>query len=60
MRAVRWHSRGDSALPGLAAERLAREAVGRALEKVAKENGVRDALVAGSTLRGAYDRFGVL
>jgi regulator of RNase E activity RraA len=39
---------------------LAGEAVGRALEKVAKENGVRDALVAGSTLRGAYDRFGVL
>jgi regulator of RNase E activity RraA len=39
---------------------LASEAVGRALEKAAKENGVRDALVAGSTLRNAYDRFGVL
>ena len=39
---------------------LAGEAVGRALEKVAKENSVRDALVAGSTLRNAYDRFGVL
>jgi len=39
---------------------LAIEAVGRALEKVAKENSVRDALVAGSTLRNAYDRFGVL
>jgi 4-hydroxy-4-methyl-2-oxoglutarate aldolase len=39
---------------------LASEAVGRALEKVAKENGVRDALETGSTLRNAYDRFGVL
>jgi regulator of RNase E activity RraA len=39
---------------------LASEAVGRALEKAAKENSVRDALVAGSTLRHAYDRFGVL
>src|SRR6266566_7298256 len=39
---------------------LASEAVGRALEKAAKENGVRDALAAGSTLRSAYDRFGVL
>ena len=39
---------------------LADEAVGRALEKVAKENGVRDALATGSTLRSAYDRFGVL
>ena len=39
---------------------LASEAVGRALEKVAKENSVRDALAAGSTLRNAYDRFGVL
>jgi len=39
---------------------LARETVGRALEKVSKENGVRDALAAGSTLRSAYDRFGVL
>ena len=39
---------------------LATEAVGRAVEKVAKENSVRDALVAGSSLRSAYDRFGVL
>ena len=31
-----------------------------ALEKVAKESGVRDALAAGSTLRSAYGRFGVL
>src|SRR5215469_4602461 len=39
---------------------LASETVGRALEKVCKENEVRDALAAGSTLRNAYDRFGVL
>jgi regulator of RNase E activity RraA len=39
---------------------LASETVDRALEKVTKENGVRDALTAGSTLRSAYDRFGVL
>ena len=39
---------------------LARETVGRALEKVSKEDGVRDALAAGSTLRRAYDQFGVL
>ena len=39
---------------------LAAEAVGRALDKVSKENGVRDALAQGSTLRSAYDRFGVL
>ena len=39
---------------------LAAEAAGRALEKVSKENGVRDALAEGSTLRSAYDRFGVL
>jgi regulator of RNase E activity RraA len=39
---------------------LAGETVRRALEKVSKENGVRDALAAGSTLRSAYDRFGVL
>ena len=39
---------------------LASETLGRALAKVAKEDGVRDALAAGSTLRGAYDRFGVL
>ena len=36
------------------------ETVGRALDKVSKENRVRDALAAGSTLRSAYDRFGVL
>ena len=40
--------------------RLAAEAVGRALDKVSKENRVREALAEGSTLRGAYDRFGVL
>jgi len=39
---------------------LAAETVGRALEKVSKENGVRDALAEGSSLRSAYDRFGVL
>ena len=39
---------------------LAAEMVRRALEKVSKENGVRDALAEGSTLRSAYDRFGVL
>jgi regulator of RNase E activity RraA len=39
---------------------LADETVGRALEKVSKEDGVRDALAAGSTLRSAYDRYGVL
>ena len=39
---------------------LASETVGRALEKVSKENEMRDALAAGSTLRNAYDRFGVL
>jgi regulator of RNase E activity RraA len=36
------------------------ETVRRALEKVSKENGVRDALAGGSTLRSAYDQFGVL
>jgi regulator of RNase E activity RraA len=40
--------------------RLADEAVGRALDKVSKENRVREALAEGSTLRSAYDRFGVL
>jgi regulator of RNase E activity RraA len=40
--------------------RLAAEAVRRALDKVSKENRVRDALAEGSTLRSAYDRFGVL
>jgi len=39
---------------------LAAETVRRALEKVSKENGVRDALAGGSTLRSAYDQFGVL
>lgn len=39
---------------------LVSETVDGALEKVAKESGVRDALAAGSTLRSAYDRFGVL
>jgi len=39
---------------------LAAEAVQRAVAKVSKENGLRDALVRGSTLREAYDRFGVL
>ena len=28
--------------------------------KASKEHGLRDALEAGSTLRAAYDRFGVL
>ena len=40
--------------------RLAAQAVGRALDKVSKENRVREALAEGSTLRSAYDRFGVL
>jgi regulator of RNase E activity RraA len=40
--------------------RLAAEAIGRALDKVSKENRVREALAEGSTLRSAYDRFGVL
>jgi 4-hydroxy-4-methyl-2-oxoglutarate aldolase len=31
-----------------------------ALAKASKEHGLRDALEAGSTLRAAYDRFGVL
>jgi regulator of RNase E activity RraA len=39
---------------------LASETVGRALEKVSKENRMRDALTAGDTLRSAYERFGVL
>jgi regulator of RNase E activity RraA len=39
---------------------LVRETVGRALAKASKEHGLRDALEAGSTLRAAYDRFGVL
>ena len=40
--------------------RLAADTVGRALDKASKENRVREALAEGSTLRGAYDRFGVL
>jgi 4-hydroxy-4-methyl-2-oxoglutarate aldolase len=39
---------------------LAEETVRRAAEKASKENGLRGALVRGSTLRAAYDRFGVL
>ena len=39
---------------------LAEETVRRGLEKTAKEDGLRDALERGSTLRAAYDRFGVL
>jgi regulator of RNase E activity RraA len=31
-----------------------------ALAKASKEHGLRDALETGSTLRAAYDRFGVL
>jgi regulator of RNase E activity RraA len=39
---------------------LAGETIRRALAKASKEHGLRDALEAGSTLRAAYDRFGVL
>jgi 4-hydroxy-4-methyl-2-oxoglutarate aldolase len=39
---------------------LAHETVGRAMAKASKEHGLRDALEGGSTLRAAYDRFGVL
>jgi regulator of RNase E activity RraA len=39
---------------------LTEETIGRALAKASKEHGLRDALEAGSTLRAAYDRFGVL
>jgi regulator of RNase E activity RraA len=39
---------------------LAAETVRRALAKVSKEHGLRDALEGGSTVRAAYDRFGVL
>jgi 4-hydroxy-4-methyl-2-oxoglutarate aldolase len=39
---------------------LAEETVRRGMEKASKEDGLRDALVHGSTLRAAYDRFGVL
>jgi 4-hydroxy-4-methyl-2-oxoglutarate aldolase len=36
------------------------QTITRALAKAEKEHGLRDALEAGSTLRAAYDRFGVL
>ena len=36
------------------------ETIRLALAKVSKEHGLRDALAAGSTLRAAYNRFGVL
>ena len=39
---------------------LTDETVRRALAKASKEDRLRDALEAGSTLRAAYDRFGVL
>jgi regulator of RNase E activity RraA len=39
---------------------LADETIRLALAKASKEHGLRDALEAGSTLRAAYDRFGVL
>jgi 4-hydroxy-4-methyl-2-oxoglutarate aldolase len=39
---------------------LVQETVSRALAKASKEHGLRDALEGGSTLRAAYDRFGVL
>ena len=39
---------------------LAPEVVQRAALKAEQENGLRDALARGSTLRDAYDRFGVL
>jgi 4-hydroxy-4-methyl-2-oxoglutarate aldolase len=39
---------------------LAHETVSRAMAKASKEHGLRDALEEGSTLRAAYDRFGVL
>jgi 4-hydroxy-4-methyl-2-oxoglutarate aldolase len=39
---------------------LAHETVGRATAKASKEHGLRDELEEGSTLRAAYDRFGVL
>ena len=48
----------DGAVVGPAG--LAEETIGRALAKASKEHGLRDALEAGSTLRAAYDRFGVL
>src|SRR5215470_13883166 len=39
---------------------LTEQTIRRALAKASKEHGLRDALEAGSTLRAAYDRFGVL
>src|SRR5512135_3934039 len=39
---------------------LTEETIRRALAKASKEHALRDALEAGSTLRAAYDRFGVL
>ena len=39
---------------------LAEETIRRAVAKASKEHGLRDALEAGSTLRAAYERFGVL
>jgi 4-hydroxy-4-methyl-2-oxoglutarate aldolase len=39
---------------------LADETVSRAMAKASKEHGLRDALEQGTTLRTAYDRFGVL
>ena len=39
---------------------LTEETIRRAQAKASKEHGLRDALEAGSTLRAAYDRFGVL
>jgi regulator of RNase E activity RraA len=39
---------------------LAGETIRRALAKASRERGLRDALETGSTLRAAYDRFGVL
>ena len=39
---------------------LTEQTIGRALAKASKEHALRDALEAGSTLRAAYDRFGVL
>jgi regulator of RNase E activity RraA len=39
---------------------LTEETISRALAKASKEHGLRDALEAGSTLRAAYDQFGVL
>jgi regulator of RNase E activity RraA len=36
------------------------EAVSRALAKVSAEDGTRDALLAGESLRSVFDRFGVL